>query len=123
MDLIEEGARRRAKDFYYNSPSVKAVKLSNSDTKEIIKCHECNNTHFKFYKKTGGLVISYYRNKVMKDNPFKHLFVCKCGIRLILTEGTFEYAKMKYGCSAGKCPYGQTKMTKDCLKCKYIYEK
>lgn len=123
VDLIEEAARKRAKNFYYNSPQIKTVKLLNKSTKESIKCPECQNQNFKFYSKIGGVILSYYRNKVMKNNPVKHTYICKCGIRLIVKEDDIEYAKIKYGCSAGKCPYGKTKMDKECLSCKYLYEK
>ena len=122
-DLIEQAARKRAKNFYFTSPHIKTVKLLNSNTKEPIQCPECKNKNFKFYNKIGGIILSYYRNRVMKNNPIKHTYICKCGIRLILKEEDFEFAKIKYGCSAGKCPFSKTKMDKDCLKCKYIYEK
>jgi hypothetical protein len=122
-DMIEQSSRQRAKNFYYTSPTIKTVKLVNKDTKEAIICPECNNQSFKFYRKIGGVILSSYRNRVMKNNPIKHTYICKCGIRLILEEDKFEYAKIKYGCSAGKCPFGLSKMNKDCLKCKYIYEK
>lgn len=121
-DLIELSARNRARNFYYNNPQVKTVRLINKETKELIKC-ECGNANFKFYRKIGGIIISNYRNKVMKDNPIKHNYICKCGIRLILREDSIEYAKLKYGCSAQKCPFGKSKMDKECLSCKYIYEK
>jgi hypothetical protein len=123
MDSIEKATRERAKNFYFTSPQIKTVKLNNKETKEPIKCQECGNLNFKFYQKLGGVILSYYRNRVMKNNPVKHVYICKCGVRLILPEDQFEFAKVKYGCSAGKCPYGKSKMDKDCLKCKYIYEK
>lgn len=123
MDSIEKATRERAKNFYFSSPQIKTVKLLNKETKEIITCQECDNVNFKFYRKIGGVVLSYYKNRVMKNTPIKHTYICKCGIRLILTEGTFEFAKIKYGCSAGKCPFSKNKMDKSCLTCKYIYEK
>jgi ribosomal protein S27E len=123
LDIIEEASRKRAKRFYYDNPQIKTVKLLNKNTKEQIKCPECDNISFKFYQKIGGVILSSYRNKVMKNNPIKHTYICKCGIRLILPESEFEFVKIKYGCSAKKCPYGKTKMEKDCLSCKYIYEK
>lgn len=123
MDMIEESARKRAKKFYFNNPQIKTVKLINKNTKEPIKCAECENLNFKFYQKIGGIILSNYRNRVMKNNPIKHIYICKCGIRLILPESEFEFAKIKYGCAAGKCPFSKTKMDKECLSCKYIYEK
>lgn len=123
MDTIEKAARQRAKNFYYSSPQIKTVRLINSETNEPIKCPECQNQNFKFYNKIGGIILSYYRNKVMKNNPYKHTYICKCGIRLILPEESFKFAKIKYGCSAGKCPFKKSKMDKECLTCKYIYEK
>jgi hypothetical protein len=123
VDLIEKAARERARNFYTSSPQIKTVKLLNRESKEMIKCHECNNINFKFYRKVGMGMVLGKRNKIMSDLPYKHNFICKCGVRLILKEGTFEYAKLKYGCSAQKCPFGKVKMDKDCLKCKYIYEK
>lgn len=126
IDIIEEAARKRARKFYYSSPHIKTVRLVNKTTKEPIKCQECGNLNFKFYKKIGGIILSSvtgYKNKVIKNNPYKHNYICKCGIRLILTEDEFGFAKIKYGCSAGKCPFGKSRMEKDCLSCKYIYEK
>jgi hypothetical protein len=121
-DLIERGARERARNYYQNSPQVKTVKLINKESNEDIKCPECENKNFKFYKKIGGMILGK-RNKVISDMPIKHNYVCKCGVRLILTEGTFKHAKLKYGCAAGACPFSKKKMDKDCLSCKYIYEK
>lgn len=123
MDIIEEASRKRARNFYFNNPQIKTVKLINKETKEEIKCHECGNINFKFYRKFGGVILSNYRNRVMKNNPIKHNYICKCGIRLILTEGQFEFVKIKYGCAAGACPFGKKSMDKSCLQCKYIYEK
>lgn len=123
LDMVEEAARKRAKNFYFTSPQIKTIKINNKHTKEPIKCPECENMNFKLYQKLGGIILSHYRNKVMKNNPIKYVYICKCGIRLILPETEIEYAKIKYGCSAGACPFGLKKMNKDCLQCKYIYEK
>jgi hypothetical protein len=121
IDLIEMATRERAKRFYYNNPQIKSVKLISKETDEIITC-ECGNSSFKFYKALGGIVLGK-RNKVVKDVPVTHNYFCKCGIRILLTEDTFKFAKIKYGCSAGKCPFKKTKMDKECISCKYIYEK
>lgn len=122
MDLIEVAARRRASSFYYSNPQIKSVKLINKDNDEMIKCPECDNINFKFYKKIGGIILGK-RDKVVKDIPISHNYICKCGVRLILKEDTFKFAKIKYGCSASKCPFGKSHMDKDCIQCKYIYEK
>lgn len=122
IDMIEEAARKRAKNFYYNNPQIKTVKILNKETKESIKCPECENLSFKIYQKIGGVIIGN-RNKVISNKPTKYVYICKCGIRLILPEDDIEFVKIKYGCAAQKCPYGLQKMNKDCLKCKYVYEK
>lgn len=120
MDLIERSTRERVKKFYKSNPQIKNVKLTHPEG-EIITC-ECGNQLFKLYKKMGGIVLGKY-NRVVKDNPVIYNYFCKCGRRQILKEGSFGFAKIKYGCSAGKCIYGKNKMDKDCLSCKYIFEK
>lgn len=121
MDLIQKSAMKRAKNYYYGNPQIKNVKLIDKETEQVITC-ECGNYMFKLYKKFGGIILGKY-NKVIKDNPVVYNYVCRCGKRMILKEDTFKFAKVRYGCSAGKCPFGQSQMTKDCLSCKYIYEK
>lgn len=121
MDLIEKDARRRAKNFFNSNPQISNVKLISRLTDDVISC-ECGKTSFKLYKKLGGIVLGKY-NKVIANNPIVYNYICKCGYRLIIKEDNFKFGKIKYGCSAGKCPFGKNKMDKDCLSCKYIYEK
>lgn len=120
FDLIEKNSRRRARDYYLSNPQINNVKLLDRE-KHVITC-ECGNYMFKLYKKFGGMTLGK-RNKVMNDVPVVYNYVCKCGRRLVLKEDNFSFAKVRYGCSAGKCAFGKTKMGKDCLQCKYIYEK
>lgn len=121
MDMIERAVRERARNFYYKNNGIKTVKLVDLDG-EAIKCNDCNNIHFKLYTKFGGEVRGK-RNKIINCTPITYNFVCKCGNRIILKEGQFKYGKIKYGCSAGKCPFGKKSMDKECLRCKYLYEK
>lgn len=120
MDMIERIAKERAKNFYISNQQIKSVKLINNNN-EVIKC-SCGKFRWKMYKKWGGVVRGKY-NRVVKDEPIKYNFICACGERLAINEGEFSYGKVRYGCSAGECPFGKTKMDRDCLTCKYIYEK
>jgi hypothetical protein len=70
-------------------------------------------------QKCGNIVCN-------KDNEFKMLkkgiYICECGYRL---EGEFEEIKhkMRFGCSAIKCPMGKIKMDSGCLSCEFIIER
>jgi hypothetical protein len=122
LDLIEQKVRQRAKIFYHANNGIPLTKLQDRQG-QIIKC-SCGNTRFKLYIKFGGKVYGKYK-KLIKDNPTVFNFVCNCGKRQILKEEMFKYVGIKYGCSAkkGGCPKKLEKMNKDCLKCKFCYEK
>ena len=117
---FEEHVKQVARDFYINNKKINPVKLLDING-EVIKC-ECGNTLYKLYRKFGGITYGKY-NKIMNNVPIRYNFVCKCGNRLVLVEGTFSYGKIKFGCSAGICTYGKKSMDKKCLSCKYLYQK
>jgi len=121
VDMIEKAVRERAKRFWEMNKHLKKFLLDDLEGNRI-KCDECGNFKFLLYKKFGGIVRGKY-NKIVKDEPITYNFICQCGCRLVLKEGTFNYGKVKFGCGAGTCPFGKTKMDKGCLTCKYIYEK
>lgn len=120
MNELEKAVRERASEYFKRSRNIKTVKINTLDNKPMI-C-ECGKKDYKLYRKFGGVTRGKY-NRVMNSVPVTHNYVCQCGRRLILKEGTFKFAKTKYGCSAGKCPFGKAKMDKGCLSCQYIYEK
>lgn len=122
MDIIERSTRERAARFYAANPQIKNSILLD-DYNERIIC-ECGNYKFKLYKKHGGIVFAKgKRTKVVKDEPVRYTFVCKCGCRQVLKEDKFSYGKVTFACSAGKCPWQKTKMDRESLSCKYIIEK
>ena len=121
MNPFEREVKEIAKRFYITNPQIKPVKLLYSDNNNVIKCN-CGKFKWKLYKKWGGIVRGKYR-KIIKDNPVRYNFICECGNRLAIFEEEFKYGKITFGCSAGKCPFGKDKMDKNCLKCKYIYDK
>lgn len=122
-DMIEETVRDRAKKFYKKNIKL-AKKLENLEGYTYC-CPNCNNEKYVLYTKFGGnLKFDKKGRPIQLSNvPATYNFICKCGSRLVLREGTFNYAKIKYGCKADKCPDGRTSMTKNCLKCQFIFEK
>lgn len=126
MDMIEKKVRDFAKRFYNTNKISKPVRLLNAEG-QIIVCEECKNEKYKLYTKFGGEVYDK-KGRLASFTKTTYNFVCKCGRRLVLREGEFSYAKIKYGCNVANtstkvCPDKKIKMDQKCLKCRFCYEK
>jgi hypothetical protein len=118
---ITKMARERNQNFFARDNGIPQIRLENNKG-DIIKCSSCQKQRFKLYAKFGGITQDK-KGKVVNTVPVKYNFSCACGKMLVIQEGTFSYAKVKYGCGAAKCPKDLKAMNKDCLKCEFIYEK
>lgn len=123
-DTISEMAREAAIKFYNRNRKIKALRIIDMNDR-IIVCN-CGNDKFKLYTSFGGEIYGK-KNRLISFTNKTFNFVCSCGERIIVKDGEFSYAKVKYYCNISefkrKCPENKTKMSKSCLDCKFCKER